>query len=66
MAPWRAQDPLSHPEWGQRLSEHLLAGTPVVYEGPGFGAYGRSDCVDAVVDDYFLEYAVPVAHPVCS
>ncbi|WP_084709778.1 alpha/beta fold hydrolase [Nesterenkonia alba] len=58
-------DPLTHPGWGQRLAVHLLTGLPVVYEGEGHGAYGRDDCINALVDEYLLGGLVPAPQTTC-
>lgn len=59
------RDPATPYAWSQALAEQLESGVLVTYDGDGHGAYGESDCVDAVVGDYLLGGAVPTEDPRC-
>ncbi len=59
-------DPATPYRWSVALAEQLQSGVLVTFEGEGHTAYGQSDCVTAVVDDYFLRGAVPTADPRCT
>lgn len=59
-------DPATPYRWAESLAEQLDSGVLVTYEGEGHTAYGKSDCVDAVVDDYLLTGAVPERDPRCT
>ena len=59
-------DPATPYRWAVSLAEQLESGVLVTYEGEGHTAYGENDCVDAIVEDYFLTGAVPAADAVCS
>lgn len=58
-------DPLTQPEWAQRLSTQLLSGIPVIYEGSGHGAYGRDECINDVVDEFLLTGDAPMPDTSC-
>lgn len=53
-------DPATPYEWSQSLAQQL-PGVLVTYEGEGHTAYGygRSSCVDRVVDAYLISLTVP-------
>lgn len=60
------EDPVMDPEWGERLAEsQLISAVPVIYEGSGHGAYGRTDCLDDVVLDYLHEGTTPESGFTC-
>lgn len=59
-------DPATPYRWAVALAEQLRSGVLVTFEGEGHTAYGQSDCVTAVVDDYFLRGTVPTADPLCT
>lgn len=60
-------DPATPFRWAEALSQQLESGVLVTYEGEGHTAYGKSVCVDAIVDDYFLTGAIPApSDTVCS
>ncbi|WP_187685772.1 alpha/beta hydrolase [Nocardia wallacei] len=59
-------DPQAPYSWVSELADRLDSGVLLTYNGVGHGAYGGVDrCVDAVVDRYLLEHAVPPANTKC-
>ncbi|WP_026129358.1 alpha/beta hydrolase [Nocardiopsis prasina] len=53
-------DPATPYTWAEELTGQLATATLVTYEGAGHTAYGYGmECVDAAVDAYLLEGAVP-------
>ncbi|WP_449278471.1 alpha/beta hydrolase [Leucobacter sp. GX24907] len=61
-----AGDPATPYRWAESVAEQLESGVLVTYEGEGHIAYGENDCIDAVIDDYLLNGAVPAGDPRCS
>ncbi|QZY51009.1 alpha/beta hydrolase [Leucobacter tenebrionis] len=59
-------DPATPYRWAESLAQQLESGVLLTYEGEGHTAYGQSDCVDEVIDDYLLTGAVPESDPRCS
>lgn len=59
-------DPATPYRWAKALAGQLESGVLVTFEGEGHTAYGQSECIDAIVDDYFLSGAVPQGDAVCS
>lgn len=59
-------DPATPYVWAQALASQLQNGHLVTYDGEGHTAYNKgSDCVNDVVDDYFISGAVPSSDPQC-
>jgi len=59
-------DPATPYIWAQALAEQLSSGVLVTVEGDGHTAYnGDNDCVNSVVDEYFLDSTVPDKDPKC-
>nr|WP_243848909.1 alpha/beta hydrolase [Lysinibacter cavernae] len=59
-------DPATPYEWAVSLADQLDSGILVTYEGEGHTAYSPSNtCVAAIVEDYFVEDAVPSGSPTC-
>jgi hypothetical protein len=59
-------DPATPYSWAQALSEQLVTGQLVTYEGEGHTAYNKSNaCVDDTVDEYFVSGTVPASDPLC-
>ena len=59
-------DPATPYVWAVALADQLQNGHLVTYEGEGHTAYTTGDaCVQDVVDDYFVDGAVPSADPRC-
>jgi pimeloyl-ACP methyl ester carboxylesterase len=59
-------DPATPYSWAQALSEQLVTGQLVTYEGEGHTAYNKSNaCVDDTVDGYFVSGTVPASDPLC-
>ena len=60
-------DPATPYEWSQALAAQMDSAVLVTWEGEGHTAYGRgSQCVEDVVDDYFVDGTVPKEDVVCS
>jgi pimeloyl-ACP methyl ester carboxylesterase len=59
-------DPATPYAWAEALAEQLSSGQLITFVGEGHTAYGRSDCVKGVVDDYFLNGTVPASDPRCT
>lgn len=59
-------DPATPYHWSVALAEQLESGVLVTFNGEGHTAYGKSTCVGDVVEQYFLEGAVPSADPQCA
>ena len=59
-------DPATPYLWAQALASQLERGHLVTYRGEGHTAYGTSECVTDVVDDFFLDGVVPAADPMCD
>jgi pimeloyl-ACP methyl ester carboxylesterase len=47
------------------LATTLRTGVLLTWDGEGHTSYGQSPCVDAKVDAYLIERAVPAAHTTC-
>ncbi len=59
-------DPATPYVWAQALAKQLDSGVLVTVEGDGHTAYnGDNDCVNSVVDQYFLDDVVPDKDPKC-
>ena len=59
-------DPATPYVWAQALAEQLENGHLVTYDGEGHTAYNKgSQCVNDVVDDFFIEGTVPASDPQC-
>jgi pimeloyl-ACP methyl ester carboxylesterase len=59
-------DPATPYSWAQALATQLSSGVLVTVEGDGHTAYnGDNDCVNGVVDKYFLDDTVPGKDPKC-
>lgn len=59
-------DPATPYVWAQALASQLENGHLVTYEGEGHTAYGSSECVTGVVDDFLVDGTVPAADPMCT
>ena len=61
-----SNDPATPYAWAKSLAHQLESGVLISVEGEGHTAYnGGNDCVDGVVDQYFLKGTVPEADPEC-
>ncbi|PVZ96360.1 alpha/beta hydrolase [Amnibacterium flavum] len=59
-------DPATPYPWAEALSSQLSSGVLLTYEGEGHIAYDSGDpCVVGIVDDYFVEGAVPADGVTC-
>ena len=59
-------DPATPYVWAQALAKQLSSGVLITVEGDGHTAYnGDNDCVNSVVDEYFLDDTVPDKDPKC-
>lgn len=59
-------DPATPYVWAENLAEQLENGHLVTYDGEGHTAYNKSnDCVNEVVDGYFIDGTVPESDPRC-
>ena len=59
-------DPATPYVWSQSLAKQLDSGVLVTVDGDGHTAYnGDNDCVNSVVDQYFLDDVVPDEDPEC-
>jgi hypothetical protein len=58
-------DPATPYVWAVALADQLEKGHLVTYRGEGHTAYGTSECVTRVVDDYLVDGKVPAADPMC-
>ena len=59
-------DPATPYVWAQALARQLENGHLITYKGEGHTAYNKgSDCVDAAVDDYLVDGAVPTTDVAC-
>ncbi len=59
-------DPATPYQWSVALAEQLESGVMVSFKGEGHTAYGKSSCVNRVVEEYFLKGKVPSADPMCT
>ncbi|SFN34848.1 alpha/beta hydrolase [Mycetocola miduiensis] len=60
-------DPATPYVWAEALADQLESGVLVTYQGEGHTGYNKgSRCVDAVVDDFFIDGTVPGSDPQCS
>lgn len=60
-------DPATPYEWGKALSEQLESGILVTHRGEGHTIYAQGDkCIDAVVNAYLLNLAVPAEGISCG
>lgn len=59
-------DPATPYVWAQALAAQLENGHLVTLNGEGHTAYNKSNaCIDATVDDYFIDGVVPADDPDC-
>jgi pimeloyl-ACP methyl ester carboxylesterase len=59
-------DPATPYEWAQSLAEQLSSGRLLTWEGEGHTAYSRgSDCVEGIVEDFFLAGKDPGENRTC-
>jgi pimeloyl-ACP methyl ester carboxylesterase len=59
-------DPATPYVWAKALAGQLENGHLVTYDGEGHTAYNKgSDCINDVVDDYFIDGTVPQSDPRC-
>ena len=59
-------DPATPYIWAQSLATQLSSGVLVTVDGDGHTAYNQdNDCVNLVVDEYFLDDVVPDSDPEC-
>lgn len=54
-------DPATPYRWAESLAGQLESGVLVTYVGDGHTAYGKSVCINGIVDDYLLRGDVPAA-----
>ena len=59
-------DPATPYSWAQKLAGELSSGVLLTRTGEGHTAYGKSDCIDGLVDAYLLTLAVPKTGTVCA
>jgi pimeloyl-ACP methyl ester carboxylesterase len=59
-------DPATPYAWAQKLAKELSSGVLLTRTGEGHTAYGKSACIDGLVDAYLLTLAVPPAGTACS
>lgn len=52
-------DPATPYEWAEAMAEHLDSAVLVTLDGEGHTAYGQSECVRRLVDDYLRAGVVP-------
>jgi pimeloyl-ACP methyl ester carboxylesterase len=60
-------DPATPYLWSQALVEQLDNAWLLTFEGDGHTAYMRgSDCVDDIVDNFFLQEQIPTSNLTCD
>ena len=59
-------DPATPLRWAESLASQLESGVLLTYEGEGHIAYGNSDCVNGIVDEYFLTGRTPETGARCA
>lgn len=59
-------DPATPYASAQRLAGMLERGVLVTYDGEGHTSYGRSRCIDRLVDRYLIDLRVPDRDPRCT
>lgn len=59
-------DPATPYRWAESLAGQLESGVLVTYNGEGHTAYGDNDCINRVVDAYFVQGEVPSRDPQCA
>lgn len=59
-------DPATPFRWAESLSQQLESSVLLTYEGEGHTAYGKNQCVNDAVDNYFLTGATPQSGITCS
>lgn len=59
-------DPATPHRWAASLAEQLQSGVLLTFEGEGHTAYGENECVNDIVERYFLTGAVPEDGMVCA
>jgi pimeloyl-ACP methyl ester carboxylesterase len=61
------RDPATPYRWAQAMAGDLASGVLLGWNGDGHTAYGEgSACVDAIVNDYLIDLAVPRSGTVCQ
>ncbi|MCP3805041.1 alpha/beta hydrolase [Allokutzneria sp. A3M-2-11 16] len=58
-------DPSTPHESAVSVASQLRSAVLVTYEGAGHGAYRRSECMQSLVDRYFVDRAVPARGTTC-
>lgn len=59
-------DPATPFRWAESLAEQLESGVLLRFEGEGHTAYGHNACINATVESYLIDGAVPVTGTSCS
>ena len=59
-------DPATPYRWAESLANQLDSGVLVTYVGEGHTAYGADNCINDVVDRYFVDGDVPASDPNCA
>ena len=59
-------DPATPYRWAVSLSQQLESGVLVSYQGEGHTAYGKNECVNRAVEQYFVDGKTPAAGLSCS
>lgn len=59
-------DPATPYANAERLASMFDRGVLITYEGEGHTSYGRSECVDSLVDDYLVGLVVPESGTRCT
>jgi len=59
-------DPATPYAWAQKPAQELSSGVLLSRPGEGHTAYGKSACIDSLVDAYLLTLAVPPVGTSCS
>lgn len=61
------RDPATPYRWARAMAGDLVSGVLLGWNGDGHTAYGEgSACVDAIVNDYLIDLAVPRSGTVCQ
>ena len=60
-------DPATPLKWGKALAKQLGDAVFVQFNGDGHTAYySGSNCIDKIVDDFFLNGTEPTANTICQ
>lgn len=59
-------DPATPYRWAESLAAQLQSSTLLTYDGEGHVAYGKSTCVNQIVDEYFMTGNLPEAGKHCA